>query len=190
MTKYIFLLFFSLTFGCQSTPTHKPTSKTERVDDDKIEGNAKIKIASALTKTFSYRQLRWEKDEKEVVQKLGLPLASAQNLTLKFLTFTSKTRGIPTYTTTGLLENKFVTLDISIIDKTQCSDAIPKWVDALSLKYGPSYITTKKFVAWKLEDGTQIAIEKTEDCGIVYAKSAADRQAVNTLASGAISNKY
>lgn len=179
MKKSLTLFIFAL--SCASTPA--PQKKTDTMENDTIEKGALEKMVpkEALTKTFSYRQLRWGSQESKVLYKLGEPAAKFENGDLKLFTFPSKTRGFPTTVTTGLIANKLVTLDINIVDTKQCEDALPKWQDALRLKYGPITAEKDNYILWKLEDASIIVIEKGLTCGIVYAKDSDARKSVNAL---------
>ncbi len=177
------LLLALLSAACSTAQVKPDEKKTRSVDDDTVEKGSLEKMApkNGLTKTFSYRQLRWESEEKKVLYKMGKPIADFENEELKLFTFPSKTRGFPTTVTTGLINNKLVTLDINIIHPTQCNQALPKWQDALRLKYGPLTAEKENYILWKLQDASIIVIEKGERCGIVYAKDAQARKRVNAL---------
>ncbi|GEM_PF-4380736 len=174
------LIALSLTsLGCAA-----PKPKAQTFDDDVLEKGVleKMRPKEGLTKTFSYRQLRWDSNEVLVLRRLGRPTSEFKKGTLALLTFASTTRGIKTRTTSGLVDDKLVTLDISIHSSEKCSDALPKWTDALRLKYGPITKTTDLYTLWKIADGSIIVIEKAEkDCAIVYAKNASARQSVTAL---------
>ena len=180
-TLLTMMIFFGL-LSCASTKAPETKPKDTMENDTLEKGTAEKMIPkAALTKVFSYRQLRWGSAESKISYRLGKPLAIFANKGLKLLTFPSTTRAYNTTVTTGLIDNKLVTLDINIVDTDECDEAVPKWRKALRLKYGPVTEEKNSYILWKIEDGSIVVIEQGVKCSIVYARDAEARRQVNLL---------